>query len=323
MTAILTDLRGQRYGNLMVVKMLPRASSTSAVYWRCRCSCGGLAVVRTVQLLHGRKTCGLCRKSGGVMKRVRLQRERHPNSTLAERIAAALGGNGSPITSEALSSLFSEAADALLDVEQQVNQAKALDPTVLDDTRTALDQAIWRRDKLEAAVQALRTKHQQMLAQERQATWNRDADTIEARRDELTEVFASTYPEIISQLIKLFARVKEMDAEVDQINGSAPNSEGRRLLPVGVRPDIALNTKLLGLSGQLVWPPHRPILPEQVMPIIGGPGPNWFDAIQQRDQERHADAVRVANYYAQQTRDREQREAAQSRAARNGNGAAR
>ena len=83
------------------------------------------------------------------MKRVRLQRERHPNPTLAERIAQALGGNGTPITAEALNSLFSEVADALLDAEQEVTvaQVRVLDPTVLDDrARTVLDAAIWRRD---------------------------------------------------------------------------------------------------------------------------------------------------------------------------------
>ena len=326
MTAILTDLRGQRFGSLLVVKMLPRASSTSAAYWRCRCSCGGLAVVRAVQLLHGRKTCGLCRKSGGVMKRVRLQRERHPNPTLAERIAQALGGNGTPITAEALNSLFSEVADALLAAEQLVNdtQVKKLDPTVLDDTRSALDAAIWRRDKLQGAVQALRTKHQQVVAQERKVAWNREADAVEQKRDDLTEVFASTYPELISQLIELFARVKEMDQEVSAQNDSAPNSEGRRLLPVGIRPDIALHTKLVGLSGQTVWPPPAPPLALQMnLPVIPHAGANWWEANQARDQERHAEAQRVAGYYANQAKVREDREAAEARAARNGNGAVR
>ena len=50
---ILTNLRGRRFGNLVAVKMLPRAASRSTAYWKCRCSCGGLAVVSAVQLLHG------------------------------------------------------------------------------------------------------------------------------------------------------------------------------------------------------------------------------------------------------------------------------
>jgi hypothetical protein len=322
MTAILTDLRGQRFGSLVVVKLLPRASSTSAAFWKCRCTCGGLAVVRAVQLLHGRKTCGVCRKSGGVMKRVRLHRERHPNPTLAERIALALGGNGTPIDAATLNSLFSEVADALLDAEQEVTvaQARVLDPTVLDDSAPeALRAAEHHRDRLAAALPALRTKHQQVVAQERQAAWHREADAIEARRDELTEVFASTYPELISQLIELFQRVKSMDAEVDKINGSAPNSESRRLLPVSIRPDLSVNTKLLGLSGQAVWPPPTPaILPEQVMPQLSHPGSHWFEAIQQRDQERQAEAQRVAEYHHRMAHDREQRDAAE---ARRGNGA--
>src|SRR6478735_9426204 len=135
MTAtILTNLSGRRFGNLMAVAMLPRAARRSTAYWKCRCSCGGLAVVSAVQLLHGaRKTCGSCRKSGGAnqMKRIRLKNHTaDPNPTLAERIAQALGGNGSPIISEALNVLFSEVADALLDAEQLVNdiQARTLDP---------------------------------------------------------------------------------------------------------------------------------------------------------------------------------------------------
>ena len=99
MTAILTDLAGQRFGFLTVLGALPRASRTSRLHWRCRCTCGQLAVVRAVQLLHGRITCGSCRPPGGAnqMKRERIQRERHPNPTLAERIALALGGNGTAI----------------------------------------------------------------------------------------------------------------------------------------------------------------------------------------------------------------------------------
>ena len=133
-------------------------------------------MVSAIQLLHGaRKSCGCITKGAKQMQRVRLHRERlktrsaPANPTLAERIALALAGNGTPITAEALSSLFSEVADAHLDAEVALAQAqaKALDPTVLDDTRTVLDAAIWRRDKLQGAVQALRAKHQQVVAQER------------------------------------------------------------------------------------------------------------------------------------------------------------
>ena len=251
-----------------------------------------------------------------------MQRERlnvEPPS-LQQRIAEAL--RHKRVTSEALSAVFSEVADALVDAEQLVldTQAKKLDPTVLDDTRSALDAAIWRRDKLQGAVQALRTRHQQVVAQEQRAQWNVAADAVEQKRDALTEEFASTYPELVAQLIELFQRVKAMDAEVDQINGDAPNSEGRRLLPVGIRGDLSVNTRLVGLSGQVVWPVSAPILPEQVMPQLSHPGNRWFESLAQRDRERYAESQRVAQYYAQQTHDREQRDAAEAKA-RRGNGA--
>lgn len=263
------------------------------------------------------------------MQRVRLHRERlktrsaPANPTLPERIALALAGNGTPITAEALSSLFDQVADALLDAEVALAQAeaKAFDPTVLDAGTETLQAARHHRDRLAAAVQALRTKHQQVTAQERKVAWNRDADVAEQKRDDLTEEFAQTYPELVSQLIELFQRVRVMDQETERINGEAPNSEGRRLLPVGVRPDLLTLTKLLGLSGQVVWPPPAPPLALQMtMPVVPHPGSHWFEAIQQRDQERHVEAQRVAAYYQNQQEQREQREAAETKA-RRGNGA--
>ena len=196
------------------------------------------------------------------MKRVRLHRvNRHPNPTLAERIAQALAGNGTPITSEALNSLFSEVADALLDAEQQVTdtQAKKLDPTVLDDTRTALDAAIWRRDKLQGAVSGFAYQTSASGGAGTEGAWNREADAVEQKRDDLTEVFASTYPELISQLIELFARVKEMDQEVDRPRTIRPRTQraGACCRSASVRISL-LHTKLVGLSGQAVWPPPAP-----------------------------------------------------------------
>ena len=321
------DLTHQRFEELTVQEWLPGLRlSRSSLTWLCRCDCGQTVPISRDALRGGHaRRCPACqatRNEQASQKRATMQRERlnaEPPS-LEQRIAEAL--RHKRVTSEALSAVFDQAADALVDVEQQVadTQARVLDPTNLDpDTRTALDDAIWRRDKLQAAVQALRTKHQQVMAEERKVAWNHAADAIEARRDDLTEVFASTYPELVAQLIELFQRVKSMDQEVDRINGAAPNSESRRLLPVGVRGEIAAKTSLLGLSGQVVFPPPAPPLALQMaMPVVPHPGSHWFEAIQQRDQERHVEAQRVAAYYQNQ---QEQREKAEAAKARRGNGA--
>jgi hypothetical protein len=323
------DLTNKRFGQLTVQEWLPGLRlSRSSLTWLCKCTCGATVPITRDALRGGlARRCPTCQAARNAQatqqKRATMQREPirkdPPEPTLEQGIAEALWHKR--VSSETLSAVFNQAADALLDAEQLVNdtQAKKLDPTVLDDTRSALDEAIWRRDKLQGAVSALRTKHQQILTQERKAQWNVEADAIEARRDELTEVFASTYPEIISQLIELFARVKEMDAEVDQINRQAPDSEERRLLKVGIRGDLSVNTRLVGLSGQPMWPVSAPILPEQVMPILPGPGADWHETLAQRDRERYAESQRVAAYYANQAREQEQREAAAK--ARRGNGA--
>ena len=95
-----------------------------------------------------------------------------------------------------------------------------------------------------------------------------------------------------------------------------PNSESRRPLD-GAR--LLSKVKLPDLSGQSLWPPPAPpVLPEQVMPILPHPGRNWWQANEQRDRQRHAEAQRVASYYAQQAKEREHRDNAQARAARNG-----
>jgi hypothetical protein len=79
------------------------------------------------------------------------------------------------------------------------------------------------------------------------------------------------------------------------------------------------NTKLLDPSGQSLWPPPQPqILPQDIMPIPAHPGRDWWRATQQRDAERYRESRRVADYYADQQRVREEREAAEARAARDG-----
>ena len=117
-----------------------------------------------------------------------------------------------------------------------------------------------------------------------------------------------------------FERTQQMDREITQINGAAPNSESRRIQSIAAAPILA-NTKLLALTGQPLWPPPTPpILPEQVMPVLPHPGPDWWRANQERDAERRAESTRVANFYANRARQREEREAEEARAARARNG---
>ena len=142
------------------------------------------------------------------------------------------------------------------------------------------------------------------------------ADVAEQKRDDLTEEFASDLPGAGRQLIELFQRVKVMDQEAEQYQRCRPELRGQAFVCSRIGSPRALTlTKLLGLSGQVVWPPPAPPLALQMtMPVIPHPGRHWFEAIEQRDQERHAEAQRVAAYY-QKTGEREQRDAAKPKPA--------
>ena len=250
------------------------------------------------------------------MKRVKLISK----VPLPERIAHALSSER--ITSHSLKQMLGELQKAITkannDAEQA--QARALDPTVTDPSaRTACDDALYRRDRLQAALPQLQDRHQLVQQQERRARWIGRADSVSSQRDALACEFAEGYPDLIDKLVDLLQRIQAIDGQINRINGEAPNTERRRLTAIGH--SIPVNLKLFTASGQQVWPRPTPvILPQDIMPVLPGPGPNWWEVQAQRDRQRHAEAQRVANYYAQQEKEREDRDKAEARARRNGGG---
>ena len=240
--------------------------------------------------------------------------------TLEQRCVAALSDN--TLEARAIADLITETEKATSDAEVIATRMQeiALDPDASPDAakaKEAAEFATFVAKRVNNILPRLRSAHQRVAATERATRWKRTADQVEERRDELTELFSKVYPDLINQIVDLFNKVKFTNAEVDTINSVAPNSESRRLLPVGVRADIAIGTKLLDLSGKQVWPTPQPaILPEQVMPVMSHPGRDWARANQQRDAERHAEAKRVASFYANQQKVREDKENAEARAAK-------
>ena len=168
------------------------------------------------------------------------------------------------------------------------------------------------RDRLKALLPRLQQRHQQMVAQERAVRWNATADQVQVQRDALANEFAETYPALVNGLVDLFERLRAMDEEVFRVNVAAPNAENRRLSRIGQDPIISA-TKLFISAGQQVWPPPTPPLALQMAAPIPGPGPDWHQALAQRDRERSAEGQRMVAYYAQQAKERE---AAEARAVR-------
>lgn len=57
------DLTGQRFGRLVVEKMSDKRGATRAVYWECRCDCGGTKTARGTSLSAGKvNSCGCLHK---------------------------------------------------------------------------------------------------------------------------------------------------------------------------------------------------------------------------------------------------------------------
>lgn len=56
------DLKGKRFGRLLVLESVKVKSNNGGRHWRCQCDCGGIAIVRTSHLTSGHTvSCG-CRK---------------------------------------------------------------------------------------------------------------------------------------------------------------------------------------------------------------------------------------------------------------------
>ena len=240
--------------------------------------------------------------------------------TLEQRCVAALSDH--TLEARAIGELIVEAEKATedADVIAERMQQIACDPAQSPDLAMAVEAATFAgfvAKRLRNILPRLQQAHQRVAATERATRWKRTADKVEESRDLLTEEFARVYPDLINQIVDLFDKVRFTNSEVDTINSVAPNSESRRIDAVGIRADIPLNTKLVDLSGKTVWPPPTPaILPEQVMAVPTHPGRDWARANQQRDAERHAEAQRVAAFYANQQKVREDKENAEARAAR-------
>jgi hypothetical protein len=253
-------------------------------------------------------------------------------STLVEeRIATALTDKISSADVEALIT-ETEAAITAADAAAEAERTKALDPVGSPDpikARAAMEGAAFTRDRLRTVLPRLQTRLKQVVAAEYAAQWEPEFKRVEARRDALAAEMREIYPRVTEQLVSLFRRMADCDRECSQINGSAPYGDGRRLRGVeltarGVegllQPDvwIAQELRLPAFPRETgpiyAWPPLTPpaSVPSFVLP---GPGPDWHAELKAQAAARHEESLRVIAHYKERDRQREEREAAEARAA--------
>ena len=178
---------------------------------------------------------------------------------LDARIAAAFA-NGAK--SNDVATLIKDTERAAASASDMAEQARnhALDPTLsgfeLTDARKCMDDAAFKRDRLQAALGKLRERLAELKDQEENARRQVAYDKAKAVRDELAEELADLYPAFAQKLAELLARVAINDAEVDSINNHA--------LPRGADRLLVAELKARGLPGWVMNSVAEPRITDQL-----------------------------------------------------------
>jgi predicted nuclease with TOPRIM domain len=151
-----------------------------------------------------------------------------------DRIAAAFG-NGAKSGDVAV--LIKEAEAAALSSGDAAERARnrALDPVLsakeVQEARRQMEDAAFRRERLQTAVTKLRERLEEVKADEEEQRRRVFYEKVKAERDRLAAELADIYPEIEQKLRELLPRVAANDREIEHINAHALPSDGQRLFP--------------------------------------------------------------------------------------------
>ena len=135
---------------------------------------------------------------------------------LDARIAAAFADGAK---SNDVATLIKDTERGAASASDMAEQARnhALDPTLsgseLKDARECMDDAAFKRDRLQAALGKLRERLAQLKDQEENARRQVAYDKAEAVRDELAKELADLYPAFAQKLAELLVRVVINDRE--------------------------------------------------------------------------------------------------------------
>ena len=269
------------------------------------------------------------------MERRQLREPAPPAQPLEQRIADALGDAG--ITSTVIADLYAQARDAIAAAEAAVTKAKtnALDTSRPPDfaAHEAVAAAELQRDWLQAALPKLAAQHRKLAAREQYAAWLPKHQQAKADRDLLVARLRAVYEPFVEQMVPLLHEIAAVDAEIDRVNSTKPVDGGVKSLRSvelearnidgfgsnGISLVRDLKLPAFNAPGRLLWPPPAPPIDfQQMVPaaLQTHPGDNWAAHQQQAKQQAEVEAKRVKDYYANQQREREERDNAAVRARR-------
>ena len=167
-----------------------------------------------------------------------------------------------------VANLIKDAEHGAASASDRAEQARnhALDPTLsgseLKDARKCMDDAAFKRDRLQAALGKLRERLAELKDQEENACRQVAYDKAEAVRDELAKELADLYPSFAQKLVELLVRVAVNDGEIDYINNHALPKGADRLLVAELKarglPWVVNNVETPRITNQLCLPPWQP-----------------------------------------------------------------
>jgi hypothetical protein len=211
--------------------------------------------------------------------------------------------------------------------EAALAKERALDPTVTPDpvaARAASEDTALAAGRLSTLHGRLLRRVTEVEASERLQRWQHEFRDLKKEHDALADEFAALYPRCVSQLADLFARVVSFDQRASKLHSARPAGVALHLEGVELtarklerftrdQPSLMTVVQLFALDGTALWPPKVPrdmSLFAPVVPANPVHSPDWWRPEVQaaRNAEAKAEANRVARYYEQQNKQREERE---------------
>jgi chromosome segregation ATPase len=147
-------------------------------------------------------------------------------TTLEERIFRAFADGA---TSSGVADLIAEAEAAVVASGEEAEAARtsALNPTLaaadVAAARREMEDASFRRDRMQEAVRRLGERLREVKAQEEQARRQVLYDAALVERDKLAGELAEVYPPLAEKLADLAARIAENDAAIERVDRKLPD----------------------------------------------------------------------------------------------------
>jgi predicted RNase H-like nuclease (RuvC/YqgF family) len=154
-------------------------------------------------------------------------------SDLDDRITAAFGDD---VKSDDVKALIVEAETASFASGKAAEQARgrALDPALtandVAEARRQMEDAAFRRERLQTAVSRLQERLKEVRAQEEDQRRRVAYAKAQAERDKLAAELNAIYPPIEAQFRDLMARLDANDKQIEYINAHVLPRDAERLL---------------------------------------------------------------------------------------------